>query len=199
MAVWDHSDHLGDSGIPFPDPEAEYVCVGSISTDWLSVCRAVTSSTASVSLTTIRFQLNKNTSTGGNQALTRLPGDKDLVFSSFPPPSRPGWSGAAAAGARSEQYAFRLQAAMGRAVMVGRGPTGAGVLVLSVLIVLTAEGCRGQKGWCHTAAVMTGGDPCDREYANASRFKVLLGGGAFRKCYCPANWNLPYMAVCLCV
>ncbi|XP_008432262.1 discoidin, CUB and LCCL domain-containing protein 2 [Poecilia reticulata] len=35
---------------------------------------------------------------------------------------------------------------MGRAVMVGRGPTGAGVLVLSVLIVLTAEGCRGQKG-----------------------------------------------------
>ncbi|KAM4730766.1 discoidin, CUB and LCCL domain-containing protein 2 [Anableps anableps] len=35
---------------------------------------------------------------------------------------------------------------MGRAVMVGRGPTGAGVLVLSLLIVLTAEGCRGQKG-----------------------------------------------------
>ncbi|MED6234867.1 hypothetical protein ATANTOWER_005660 [Ataeniobius toweri] len=35
---------------------------------------------------------------------------------------------------------------MGRAVMVGRGPTGARVLVLSVLIVLTAEGCRGQKG-----------------------------------------------------
>lgn len=35
---------------------------------------------------------------------------------------------------------------MGRAVMVGRGPTGARVLVLSVLIILTAEGCRGQKG-----------------------------------------------------
>lgn len=35
---------------------------------------------------------------------------------------------------------------MGRAVMVGRGPTGAGVLVLSILIVLTAEGCRAQKG-----------------------------------------------------
>ncbi|XP_028250051.1 discoidin, CUB and LCCL domain-containing protein 2 [Parambassis ranga] len=48
---------------------------------------------------------------------------------------------------RSEQYAFRLQAAMGRAVMVGRGPTGAGVLVLSILIILTAErGCGAQKG-----------------------------------------------------
>ncbi|XP_041806275.1 discoidin, CUB and LCCL domain-containing protein 2 [Chelmon rostratus] len=35
---------------------------------------------------------------------------------------------------------------MGRAVMVGRGPTGAGVLVLSILIILTAEGCRAQKG-----------------------------------------------------
>uniref|UniRef100_A0A3B3XS39 Discoidin, CUB and LCCL domain containing 2 n=1 Tax=Poecilia mexicana TaxID=48701 RepID=A0A3B3XS39_9TELE len=35
---------------------------------------------------------------------------------------------------------------MGRAVMVGRGPTGAGVFVLSVLIVFTAKGCRGQKG-----------------------------------------------------
>ncbi|XP_034549378.1 discoidin, CUB and LCCL domain-containing protein 2 [Notolabrus celidotus] len=35
---------------------------------------------------------------------------------------------------------------MGRAVMVGRGPTGAGVLVLSILIILTTEGCRAQKG-----------------------------------------------------
>uniref|UniRef100_UPI0037E93BC0 discoidin, CUB and LCCL domain-containing protein 2 n=1 Tax=Semicossyphus pulcher TaxID=241346 RepID=UPI0037E93BC0 len=35
---------------------------------------------------------------------------------------------------------------MGRAVMVGRGPTGAGVLVLSTLIILTAKGCRAQKG-----------------------------------------------------
>ncbi|CAG5865793.1 unnamed protein product [Menidia menidia] len=35
---------------------------------------------------------------------------------------------------------------MGRAVMVGRGPTGAGVLVLSILIILTEEGCRAQKG-----------------------------------------------------
>ncbi|XP_054470998.1 discoidin, CUB and LCCL domain-containing protein 2 isoform X2 [Anoplopoma fimbria] len=35
---------------------------------------------------------------------------------------------------------------MGRAVMVGREPTGAGVLVLSILIILTAEGCRAQKG-----------------------------------------------------
>ncbi|XP_035995001.1 discoidin, CUB and LCCL domain-containing protein 2 isoform X1 [Fundulus heteroclitus] len=35
---------------------------------------------------------------------------------------------------------------MGRAVMVGRGPTGAAVLVLSLLILLTAERCRGQKG-----------------------------------------------------
>ncbi|XP_067460066.1 discoidin, CUB and LCCL domain-containing protein 2 isoform X2 [Thunnus thynnus] len=35
---------------------------------------------------------------------------------------------------------------MGRAVMVGRGPTGAGVLVLSILIILTKEGCRAQKG-----------------------------------------------------
>lgn len=35
---------------------------------------------------------------------------------------------------------------MGRAVMVGRGPTGAGVLVLSTLIILTTEGCRAQKG-----------------------------------------------------
>ncbi|XP_070770430.1 discoidin, CUB and LCCL domain-containing protein 2 [Enoplosus armatus] len=34
---------------------------------------------------------------------------------------------------------------MGRAVMVGRGPTGAGVL-LSILIILTTEGCRAQKG-----------------------------------------------------
>uniref|UniRef100_A0A3Q2V883 CUB domain-containing protein n=1 Tax=Haplochromis burtoni TaxID=8153 RepID=A0A3Q2V883_HAPBU len=35
---------------------------------------------------------------------------------------------------------------MGRAVMVGRGPTGAGVLVLSILIILTTESCGGQKG-----------------------------------------------------
>ncbi|XP_035807098.2 discoidin, CUB and LCCL domain-containing protein 2 isoform X2 [Amphiprion ocellaris] len=36
---------------------------------------------------------------------------------------------------------------MGRAVMVGRGPTGAaGGLVLSVLLILTTEGCRAQKG-----------------------------------------------------
>nr|XP_020465153.1 discoidin, CUB and LCCL domain-containing protein 2 [Monopterus albus] len=35
---------------------------------------------------------------------------------------------------------------MGRAVMVGRGPTGAGVLILSILIILTSEGCRAQKG-----------------------------------------------------
>ncbi|XP_041662528.1 discoidin, CUB and LCCL domain-containing protein 2 [Cheilinus undulatus] len=35
---------------------------------------------------------------------------------------------------------------MGRAVMVGRGPTGAGVLVLSILIILTTEDCRAQKG-----------------------------------------------------
>ncbi|TNN54059.1 Discoidin, CUB and LCCL domain-containing protein 2 [Liparis tanakae] len=35
---------------------------------------------------------------------------------------------------------------MGRAVMVGREPTGAGGLVLSILIILTAEGCRAQKG-----------------------------------------------------
>uniref|UniRef100_A0A3Q2YK19 Discoidin, CUB and LCCL domain containing 2 n=1 Tax=Hippocampus comes TaxID=109280 RepID=A0A3Q2YK19_HIPCM len=35
------------------------------------------------------------------------------------------------------------------AVMVGRGPTGAGVLVLSILvIILTAEGCRAQKDGC---------------------------------------------------
>ncbi|XP_061826981.2 discoidin, CUB and LCCL domain-containing protein 2 [Nerophis lumbriciformis] len=33
------------------------------------------------------------------------------------------------------------------AVMVGRGPTGAGVLVLSILVItLTTEGCRAQKG-----------------------------------------------------
>ncbi|KAI3356390.1 hypothetical protein L3Q82_017617 [Scortum barcoo] len=41
---------------------------------------------------------------------------------------------------------------MGRAVMGGRGAPGAGVLVLSVLIGLTAEGCRAQKGWCLRAA-----------------------------------------------
>ncbi|KAG7503796.1 hypothetical protein JOB18_045092 [Solea senegalensis] len=36
---------------------------------------------------------------------------------------------------------------MGRAVMVGRGPTGAEVLlVLSILVILTAENCRAQKG-----------------------------------------------------
>ncbi|KAM9850666.1 discoidin, CUB and LCCL domain-containing protein 2 [Aulostomus maculatus] len=35
---------------------------------------------------------------------------------------------------------------MGRAVMVGWGPTGAGVLVLSILIILTPEGCGAQKG-----------------------------------------------------
>nr|XP_046259072.1 discoidin, CUB and LCCL domain-containing protein 2 [Scatophagus argus] len=35
---------------------------------------------------------------------------------------------------------------MGRAVMVGRGPTGAGVLVLSILIILTTEVGRAQKG-----------------------------------------------------
>ena len=49
---------------------------------------------------------------------------------------------------------------MGRAVMVGRGPTGAGVLVLSILINLTTEGCRAQKGWWHTAAATTGGAEC---------------------------------------
>uniref|UniRef100_A0A3B4XHQ3 Discoidin, CUB and LCCL domain containing 2 n=1 Tax=Seriola lalandi dorsalis TaxID=1841481 RepID=A0A3B4XHQ3_SERLL len=37
---------------------------------------------------------------------------------------------------------------MGRAVMVGRGPTGAGVLVLSILIILTTESCRAQKDGC---------------------------------------------------
>lgn len=63
---------------------------------------------------------------------------------------------------RSEHYAFRLQAAMGRAVMVGRGPTGAGVLVLSILIVLTTESCRAQKGWWHTAAVTTAGAEWNR-------------------------------------
>lgn len=42
---------------------------------------------------------------------------------------------------------------MGRVVMVGRGPTGAGGLVLSILVILTTEGCRAQKGWCLTAAV----------------------------------------------
>ncbi|XP_026151324.1 discoidin, CUB and LCCL domain-containing protein 2 [Mastacembelus armatus] len=35
---------------------------------------------------------------------------------------------------------------MGRAVMVGRGPTGAGVLVLSILVILTTESCGAQKG-----------------------------------------------------
>lgn len=49
---------------------------------------------------------------------------------------------------------------MGRAVMVGRGPTGAGVLVLSILINLTTEGCRAQKGWWHTAEATTGGAEC---------------------------------------
>ncbi|KAM6934148.1 discoidin, CUB and LCCL domain-containing protein 2 [Xenentodon cancila] len=48
---------------------------------------------------------------------------------------------------RSEHYAFRLQAALGRAVMVGRGPSEAGgLLALSILIILTEEGCRAQKG-----------------------------------------------------
>lgn len=47
--------------------------------------------------------------------------------------------------ARGEQYAFRLQAAMGRAVMVGRGPR-AGGLVLSILFTLVTEDCRAQKG-----------------------------------------------------
>lgn len=35
---------------------------------------------------------------------------------------------------------------MGRALMVGRGPTGAGLFVLPVLLILTAEGCAAQKG-----------------------------------------------------
>lgn len=42
-----------------------------------------------------------------------------------------------------QQYALRLQAAMGRAVMVGRGPTGAGVLLLFILQALTAEAQKG--------------------------------------------------------
>lgn len=54
------------------------------------------------------------------------------------------------AGSTSQQYAFGLQAAMGRAVMVGRGPTGAGVLVLPILVILAARSCRAQKGWWHT-------------------------------------------------
>ena len=41
--------------------------------------------------------------------------------------------------------------------MVGRGPTGAGVLVLSILVVLAAESCRAQKGWCHTVDNREGG------------------------------------------
>lgn len=37
---------------------------------------------------------------------------------------------------------------MGRALMVGRGPTGAGLpLVLPILVVLAARSCRAQKGW----------------------------------------------------
>lgn len=51
---------------------------------------------------------------------------------------------------------------MGRAVMVGRGPTGAGVLVLPILIILTAESCRAQKGWWYTAAVTTEGGEGNR-------------------------------------
>uniref|UniRef100_A0A3B4A5Y1 Uncharacterized protein n=1 Tax=Periophthalmus magnuspinnatus TaxID=409849 RepID=A0A3B4A5Y1_9GOBI len=37
---------------------------------------------------------------------------------------------------------------MGRVVMVGRGPTRAGGLVLSILIILTSEDCRAQKDGC---------------------------------------------------
>lgn len=54
---------------------------------------------------------------------------------------------------------------MGRSVMVGRGPTGAEVLVLSILVILTTESCRAQKGWCHTAAVTPGGAEHTRTHA----------------------------------
>lgn len=65
---------------------------------------------------------------------------------------------------------------MGRAVMVGRGPTGAGVLVLSILIILTTEGCRAQKGWWHTAAATTGGTECNRSDMRPCCFKVWSRG-----------------------
>lgn len=94
---------------------------------------------------------------------------------------------------------------MGRAVMVGRGPTGAGVLVLSILIILTAESCRAQKGWWHTAAVTTGGAECNRsDRRGHAAFKVWSQGvrmfrdefEARRFVNRPPNLNLPYMAVC---
>lgn len=67
---------------------------------------------------------------------------------------------------------------MGRAVMVGRGPTGAGALFLSILIILTADGCRAQKGWWHGCRDTWGGGMGDRVEprlrAATRRFTVRL-------------------------
>lgn len=84
---------------------------------------------------------------GGKDGSRSGPSENRLVvhfFSAFFSP----FSAQVEAAPEAEQYAFGLQAAMGRAVMVGRGPTGAGLpLVLPILIVLAAPSCRAQKGW----------------------------------------------------
>lgn len=119
------------------------------------VCGAVTS-TVRLSLTTGLF--NNKASARGILTRTRSLGVKvRFFFFFFNAPLLLRYRLKRCGRSRSEHYAFRLQAAMGRAVMVGRGPTGAGVLVLSILIILTTESCRAQKGWWHTAAVTTAG------------------------------------------
>lgn len=84
---------------------------------------------------------------GGKRRQSERPVGESIsrpLFSAFFSP----FSAQVEAAPEAEQYAFGLQAAMGRAVMVGRGPTGAGLpLVLPILIVLAAPSCRAQKGW----------------------------------------------------
>lgn len=123
------------------------------------VCGVVTS-IVRLSLTTGLLTDKRKSSTRGTHTRIRSRGVEDRGFLFVFPPSR--YRLKRCGRSRSEHYAFRLQAAMGRAVMVGRGPTGAGVLVLSILIILTTESCRAQKGWWHTAAVTTAGADCNR-------------------------------------
>lgn len=89
--------------------------------------------------------------------------------------------------------------------MVGRGPTGAGVLVLSVLIIiLTAEGSGAQKGWWRWRRRERGGDTRRRaaamrgfESLNSGRFRGVFSGElreARSLCCCPAEVELPHAA-----
>ena len=63
--------------------------------------------------------------------------------------------------------------------MVGRGPPGAAALLLSVLVGLTADGCRAQKGLSrfvptHTAAATPVEPPEEEEEGGTRRHAAML-------------------------